>query len=54
MHTCAPSVAVDFSITVQTGGAAMTIEGVEVFVVDDDGLFRSVHAYWDESDLSFT
>ena len=54
VHTCAPSVAVDFAIVVQTGGATMTIEGVEVFVVGDDGRFQSVHAYWDESDLSFT
>jgi len=54
VHTCAPSVAVDFAITVLSGGATMAIEGVEVFVVDDDGLFQSVHAYWDESDLSFT
>jgi steroid delta-isomerase len=54
VHTCAPSVAVDFAIAVQTGGATMTIRGIEVFVADDDGLFESVHAYWDETDLSFT
>ena len=53
VHTCAPSVAVDFAITVETGGSTMTIEGIEVFVTDDEGLFRSVHAYWDEADLAF-
>ncbi len=53
VHTCAPSVAVDFAIAVDTGGATMTIEGIEVFVADDDGLFRSVHAYWDDADLTF-
>ncbi len=53
VHTCAPSVAVDFAIAVDTGGSTMTIEGIEVFVADDDGLFRSVHAYWDDADLTF-
>ena len=53
VHTCAPSVAVDFAIAVDTGGATMTIEGIEVFVADEDGLFRSVHAYWDDADLTF-
>jgi hypothetical protein len=31
----------------------MTIDGIEVFATDDDGLFTSVHAYWDDADLSF-
>ncbi len=31
----------------------MTIDGIEVFAADDDGLFTSVHAYWDDADLSF-
>jgi steroid delta-isomerase len=53
VHTCAPSVAVDFAVAVDTGGATMTIEGIEVFVADGDGLFRSVHAYWDDADLTF-
>jgi steroid Delta-isomerase len=53
VHTCASSVAVDFAIAVATGGSTMTIEGIEVFEADDDGLFRSVHAYWDEADLTF-
>jgi steroid Delta-isomerase len=53
VHTCADHVAVDFAIAVETGGATMTIEGIEVFVAGDDGLFRSVHAYWDDADLSF-
>ena len=53
VHTCGDHVAVDFAIAVQTGGATMTIEGIEVFAADDDGLFRSVHAYWDDADLTF-
>ena len=53
VHTCAPSVAVDFAIAVDTGGSTMTIEGVEVFVAEEDGLFGSVHAYWDEADITF-
>ena len=31
----------------------MTIDGIEVFTTDDDGLFTSVHAYWDDADLTF-
>jgi hypothetical protein len=31
----------------------MTIDGIEVFDVNEDGQFISVDAYWDESDLSF-
>ena len=53
VHTCADHVAIDFAIEVETGGATMTIDGIEVFVVDADGLFTSVQAYWDEADLSF-
>jgi steroid delta-isomerase len=53
VHTCADHVAVDFAIAVETGGTTMTIEGIEVFTADDDGLFRSVQAYWDDADLSF-
>ncbi len=54
VHTCADHVAMDFAIAVETGGASMTIEGIEVFSVDDDGLFRSVHAYWDDADVTFS
>jgi steroid delta-isomerase len=53
VHTCADQVAVDFAIAVVTGGTTMTIDGIEVFAVDEDGLFRSVHAYWDDADLTF-
>jgi steroid Delta-isomerase len=52
VHTCADHVAIDFGISVETGGTTMTIEGIEVFVTDDDGLFTSVHAYWDEADVT--
>jgi len=53
VHTCADHVAIDFAIVVETGGSAMTIDGIEVFVADEDGLFTSVHAYWDDADLTF-
>ncbi len=53
VHTCADHVAIDFAIAVETGGSTMTIEGIEVFVTDEDGLFTSVHAYWDDADLRF-
>jgi steroid delta-isomerase len=53
VHTCAPTVAIDFRIDLVTGGATMTIQGIEVFTLDDDGLFSSVFAYWDEADVQF-
>ena len=53
VHTCAAHVAIDFEIAVETGGATMTIDGIEVFTIDDDGLFASVNAYWDDADLTF-
>ncbi len=53
VHTCADHVAIDFAIDVETGGATMTIHGIEVYVVGADGLFTSVYAYWDDADLSF-
>jgi steroid Delta-isomerase len=52
IHTCAQRVAVDFRIDVETGGTAMSIEGIEVFTTDDDGLFTAVHAYWDDADVT--
>lgn len=53
IHTCAANVAIDFEIEVVTGGSTMTIDGIEVFTVGQDGLFTSVNAYWDDADLSF-
>jgi len=52
IHTCASNVAIDFQIELVTAGSTMTIDGIEVFAVGDDQLFTSVHAYWDESDLT--
>jgi len=51
VHTCAPDVAIDFRIDLETGGTSMAISGIEVFSVGDDGLIRSVLAYWDERDV---
>ena len=53
VHTCAATVAIDFQIDLITGGSPMTIDGIEVFEVGDDGLITTVNAYWDESDLTF-
>jgi steroid delta-isomerase len=53
VHTCAAHVAIDFEISVQTGGSTMVIDGIEVFTTDADGFFTSVHAYWDDADLTF-
>jgi steroid Delta-isomerase len=53
VHTCAAHIAIDFQISVETGGTSMTIDGIEVFTADADGLFTAVHAYWDDADLTF-
>jgi steroid delta-isomerase len=53
VHTCASTVAIDFTIAVQVGGSTMRISGIEVFEVDDDGRFRSAHAYLDDADVAF-
>lgn len=52
VHTCASTVAIDFQITIHMGATAMTIAGIEVFTVDQNGLFSSVYAYWDDSDVT--
>jgi steroid delta-isomerase len=52
VHTCAAHMAIDFRISVETGGTTMTIDGIEVFTIDADGLFTAVHAYWDDADLT--
>jgi uncharacterized protein (TIGR02246 family) len=53
VHTCASTVAIDFTIAVRVGGGTMRISGIEVFEADDDGRFRSAHAYWDDADVVF-
>ena len=54
IHTCAPNVAIDFEIALQSGGSTMVISGIEVFTTEDSGLFSSAYAYWDDADLSFS
>ena len=53
VRTCADNVAIDFEIAVVTGGATMTIAGIEIFEANPEGTFTSVRAYWDDTDLSF-
>jgi steroid delta-isomerase len=52
VHTCGNQVAINFQIMVKSSGTTMTIEGIEVFTVDHDGLISSANAYWDEADLA--
>jgi steroid delta-isomerase len=52
VHTCGDQVAINFQIVVESSGTTMTIGGIEVFTVNDDGLIASVNAYWDEADLA--
>jgi steroid delta-isomerase len=53
VHTCASTVAIDFTITVDLGGSSMVIRGIEVFESAEDGRFSSAHAYWDDADVAF-
>ena len=53
VHTCASTVAIDFSIAVHLGSGTMRISGIEVFESAEDGRFLSAHAYWDDADVSF-
>jgi steroid delta-isomerase len=53
VHTCGSSVAIDFAITVEAGGATMRIRGIEVFDAGPDGRFTSARAYWDDADVTF-
>ena len=53
VHTCAATVAIDFTITVGVGGGTMASAGIEVFEAADDGRFSSAHAYWDDADVAF-
>jgi steroid delta-isomerase len=52
VHTCGDHVAFDFHIAVESGGSTMTMAGIEVFAVDDNGQIASVNAYWDEADVA--
>jgi len=52
VHTCAPSVAIDFAIAVTMGTATMQVTGIEVFTSAEDGRFSSAHAYWDDADVT--
>ena len=53
VHTCASTVALNFTITVAVGSGSMIIRGIEVFETADDGRFSSAHAYWDDDDITF-
>lgn len=52
VHTCGNSAAIDFAIDIDLGSTTMGISGIEVFTVDDDGLFTEVNAYWDDTDVT--
>jgi steroid delta-isomerase len=54
VHTCGEHVAINFRIAVEAVGTTMVMSGIEVFAVNDSGLIESVHAYWDEADVSVT
>ncbi|MDQ1361380.1 MAG: steroid Delta-isomerase [Acidimicrobiaceae bacterium] len=54
VHTCGDHVAINFRIAVEAVGTTMIMSGIEVFAVDEAGLIASVHAYWDEADVSVT
>ena len=45
--------AIDFRVEVTLEAGTMTIEGIEVFTVGDDGRIGEVTAYWDDADITF-
>ena len=53
VHTCGSAIAIDFVISIDLGEGTMTVSGIEVFEMADDGLFSSAHAYWDDADVTF-
>ena len=53
VHTCGSTIAIDFVISIDLGEGTMTVSGIEVFEMADDGLFSSAHAYWDDADVTF-
>lgn len=53
VHTAGDHAAIGFRVTVTLESGTMTIEGIEVFTVGDDGLIRAVTAYWDDADVTF-
>jgi steroid Delta-isomerase len=53
LHTCGDHAGVDFRVTVTTADGSMTIEGVEVFDFDEQGLINTVSAYWGDADVGF-
>lgn len=52
LHICGDQAALVYSVKLANAdGGGMAFDGVEVFSVDDQGLIRSVHAYWDPAEL---
>ncbi|HEX3946795.1 MAG TPA: nuclear transport factor 2 family protein [Acidimicrobiales bacterium] len=53
LHTAGSFAAFDFRVIVTLETGTMTIQGIEVFTVGDDGLIGQVDAYWDDDDVTF-
>lgn len=51
VHTCGSQVAIDFTVVVALEAGTMTISGIEVFTVTEEGLISAVTAYWDDADV---
>jgi steroid Delta-isomerase len=52
VHPAGDQVAFHFAVEVSLGTGTMSIEGIEVFTVTDDGRLRTVDAYWGDDDVS--
>src|SRR5665213_4020526 len=53
VHTCASTVAIDFTITIALGGGSLVDQDIAIFEATDDRRFSSAHAYWDDADVTF-
>ncbi len=52
LHVCGNEAALVYTMTLETEqGAGTAFDGVEIFIVDDEGLIASARAYWDPSEL---
>ncbi len=54
VHTCGATAAITFRIAIAMGETTMTVSGIEVFEMAEDGRFSSVRAFWDGADVTMS
>jgi steroid delta-isomerase len=51
VHVCGNQAAVVFTMYARSGEGGSMIDIVDIFEVNDDGKFASLHAYWDPTEI---